>query len=202
MRPKTFHVALVLSHRRSSSPARRPTLRLPLQRAYLIVPTQEVYLLLISKILIRRIMGSILSNLCASLPSTLWVRVTELMAGFGPTVFSKLSDESRVRMIDALRHLIHYNQTGFDVGWQYTVSSPSIRAAIATLALANVFRPWAAAGWGGKTAEELTEMSGSGAELELISWFAPFPHLCPYSTLSVSPLLGLCLSLSLSLSHC
>ena len=114
-------------------------------------------------------MGSVLSNMCPNLPSTLWVRVTEFMAGLGPIVFSNLSDESRVRMIDALRHLIRYNQTGFDVGWQYTVSSPSIRAAIATLALANVFQPWAAAGWVDKTAEELTEMSGSGADAELIS---------------------------------
>lgn len=89
-------------------------------------------------------------------------------------------------MIDALRHLIRYNQTGFDVGWQYTVSSPSIRAAIATLALANVFQPWAAAGWGDKTAEELTEMSGSGAEVELISEFAPFLSFLIINPLSLS----------------
>lgn len=122
------------------------------------------------------------------------------MASFGPTVFSKLSDESRVRMTDALRHLIRYNQTGFDVGWQYTVSSPSIRAAIATLALANVFQPWAAAGWGGKTAEELTKMSGSGAEVELISEFAPFPRLCYYFPLSVSPSWSLSFNFPLSVT--
>lgn len=145
-------------------------------------------------------MGSVLSNLCANLPSTIWVRVTELMAGFGPAVFSNLSDEARVRMIDALRHLIRYNQTGFDVGWQYTVSSPAIRAAIATLALANVFQPWAAAGWGGKTAEELTEMSKSGAEFELISQFAPFSDIIINFTRSISNVLGLGLSPSLSLS--
>lgn len=145
-------------------------------------------------------MGSVLSNLCVNLPSTIWVRVTELMAGFGPTVFSKLSDESRVRMIDALRQLVRYNQTGFDVGWQYTVSSPAIRAAIATLALANVFQPWAAAGWGGETAEELTEMSKSGAEVELISQLAPFSDILINFTRSISNLLGLCLSPSLSLS--
>lgn len=78
-----------------------------------------------------------------------------------------------MRMIDALRRLLRYLQNGFDVGWQYTVSSQSIRIAIATLILANVFKPWAEAGWAGRTAEELTVMSGSGAEVELISESQP-----------------------------
>lgn len=114
-------------------------------------------------------MPSVLSKLCSFLPSGIWVKVVELIASFGPKAFSSLSDGARVRMIDALRRVLRYLQNGFDVGWQYTVSGPSIRIAIATLLLANVFKPWAEVGWSPRTAEELTEMSGSGAEVELIS---------------------------------
>lgn len=99
------------------------------------------------------------------------------MAGFGPRVFSRLSDEGRLRIIDALRRMLRYLQNGFDVGWQYAVSAPSIRAAIATLIYANLFKPWAEVGWGPRTAEELTQMSESGADVELISEFFSFPYM-------------------------
>lgn len=121
-------------------------------------------------------MGYVFSKLCAGLPSAIWVGVVDLIASFGPGAFSSLSDESRITMVDSLRRMLRFSQSGFDVGWEYSVSSPSIRAAIATLALANIFKPWAAVGWVGKTAEELTEMSGSGAEVELISKSPPPPR--------------------------
>lgn len=118
-------------------------------------------------------MPSVLSKLCSLLPSGVWVRVVEVVASLGPRAFSSLSDGARVRMVDALRRILRYLQNGFDVGWQYTVSGPSIRIAIATLILADVLRPWAEVGWAPRTAEELTDMSGSGAEVELISESSP-----------------------------
>lgn len=122
-------------------------------------------------------MISVLSKLLAALPSeggdpsAIWVKVVEAMASLGPKAFATLPDEARIRMIDALRRMLRFLQTGFDVGWQYSVSAPSIRAAIGTLLLANVFNPWAAVDWVPRTAEELTEMSGSGADVELIRKF-------------------------------
>lgn len=121
-------------------------------------------------------MASVLSKLLAALPSAIWVKVVETMANLGPRAFAALSDENRIRMIGGLRRMLCFLQTGFDVGWQYAVSAPTTRAAIGTLLLANVFNPWAAADWVPKTVEELTEMSGSGADVELIRKFLPvFP---------------------------
>lgn len=114
-------------------------------------------------------MPPVLSKLFSTLPSGIWVKLVELVASFGPRAFSSLSNGARVRMIDALHRILRYLQNGFDVGWQYSVSAPSTRIAIATLILANVFEPWARAGWAPRSAEELTEMSGSGADVELIS---------------------------------
>lgn len=117
-------------------------------------------------------MTSVFSKLFAALPSANWVEVVEAMASLGPKAFATLPDETRIRVIDALRRMLRFLQTGFDVGWQYSVSAPSIRAAIGTLLLANVFNPWAAVDWAPRTAEDLTEMSGSGADVELIRRFS------------------------------
>lgn len=114
-------------------------------------------------------MASVLSKIFAALPSATWVKVVEMMASFGPKFFISLPDEARIRMIATLRRMTRFLQTGFDVGWQYSVSAPTIRAAIGTLVLANILNPWAAVDWVPRTAEELTKMSGSGADVELIS---------------------------------
>lgn len=145
-------------------------------------------------------MGIFLSRGAILVPSNLWVGVAEVMASLGPNAFQALSVESKARLIDALRRLLRYSQNGFEVGWQYTVSSPSIRSAIATLILANVFRPWAAVGWKGRTAEALTEMSGSGADVELISTYSPCISL-KTPALSSRPTWAICIPVALSLSN-